>query len=181
MYNDDARANFKEAYRAVRRLLEIYYPRLLRSTRVIKRCFCPRRSVLRPFRRGAPRQRPANPMENRRRERKRKRGREGEGEKKHRQKSHFLSKYTPQEIPLSSNDTLSICRDDILRKLTTPLLLALFSISPFRISCVSLIIAFTCSFDVSVNKERCSNIFHCCKRLHLRNENNFSKEAREEF
>lgn len=34
---------------AVRRLLEIYYPRLLRSTRVIKRCFCPRRSVLRSF------------------------------------------------------------------------------------------------------------------------------------
>lgn len=50
----------------VRRLLEIYYPRLLRSARVIKRCFRPRRSVLRPFRRGAPRQRPANPMENRR-------------------------------------------------------------------------------------------------------------------
>lgn len=55
-----------------RRLLEIYYPRLLRSARVIKRCFCPRRSVLRPFRRGAPRQRPANPMENRPRERRRK-------------------------------------------------------------------------------------------------------------
>lgn len=59
----------------VRRLLEIYYPRLLRSARVIKRCFRPRRSVLRPFRRGAPRQRPANPMENRPRERKRSTGR----------------------------------------------------------------------------------------------------------
>lgn len=59
----------------VRRLLEIYYPRLLRSARVIKRCFRPRRSVLRPFRRGAPRQRPANPMENRPKERKRSTGR----------------------------------------------------------------------------------------------------------
>lgn len=114
-----------------RRLLEIYYPRLLRSARVIKRCFCPRRSVLRPFRRGAPRQRPANPMENRPRERRRKekeREKEREGGKKHRQKSHFLSKYTPQEIPLSSNDTLSICRGDILRKVTIPLLLRCFDL-----------------------------------------------------
>lgn len=87
----------------------------------------------------------------------RKKGREAPAEE-----SHFLSKYTPQEIPLSGNDTLSICRGDILRKVTIPLLLRCFdlprrfelapSLSDYR--------AFTRSFHVSdVNEKNIVRIF----------------------
>lgn len=152
VYNDDARANFKEAYRACSSPARNILSASLAFRAGHQTLLSPATKRFTPFqtRCSAPTARQPNGKQTERKE------------EKHRQKSHFLSKYTPQEIPLSGNDTLSICRGDILRKVTIPLLLRCFdlprrfelapSLSDYR--------AFTRSFHVSdVNEKNIVRIF----------------------
>lgn len=130
VYNDDA--NFKEAYRACSSPARNILSASLAFRAGHQTLLLPATKRFTPFqtRCSAPTARQPNGKQTERKEEEREgeREREREGGKKHRQKSHFLSKYTPQEIPLSSNDTLSICRGDILRKVTIPLLLRCFDL-----------------------------------------------------
>lgn len=118
VYNDDARANFKEAYRACSSPARNILSASLAFRAGHQTLLSPATKRFTPFqtRCSAPTARQPNGKQTERKE------------EKHRQKSHFLSKYTPQEIPLSGNDTLSICRGDILRKVTIPLLLRCFDL-----------------------------------------------------